>query len=184
MDLQTILFNLENRKYHTVAELRADVDLIWDNALLFNGETSWIKKYVDEMRHSASKKFREAESHPPGLARKPSVVRAPSSGFAVRGIGNVPFAKSNCAYFITPQMRSQLLDNVVRLKDAERVQVGQLAQQVCGAAVEVIADGRELKIDVDALEPMAFVRLDVHVRSLIVAASIKSSAEQQYQFHH
>ena len=44
MDLLTILRKLENREYETVEALRADVDLIWSNAIAFNGEESWIKK--------------------------------------------------------------------------------------------------------------------------------------------
>ena len=133
-------------------------------------EEAWIKKYVDEMRHIAAKKFAEAEARLPGLARKPStgVPRAPPPG--VRGVGNVP-VQSGAAFFVTPQMRHQLLDNVVKLRDAQRVQIGRLAEQFAQGAVETCADGRETKIDVDALEPKAFIRLDVHVRTLLAATA-------------
>ena len=167
MDLSTILRKLESLEYETVAALRADVDLVWQNALTYNGPNSWIKKYIDEMRAIASKKFSEAESRPPGLARKPSgVTRAPP--LSIRGVGNVP-VQSGAPFFITPQMRHQLLDNVVKLNDDQRVQIGKLAEAFSSHAVETCADGREIKIDVDALEPKTFIRLDVHVRSLLAA---------------
>ena len=167
MDLSTILRKLESLEYETVAALRADVDLVWQNALTYNGPNSWIKKYIDEMRAIASKKFSEAESRPPGLARKPSgVTRAPP--LSIRGVGNVP-VQSGAPFFITPQMRQQLLDNVVKLNDDQRVQIGKLAEAFSSHAVETCADGRETKIDVDALEPKTFIRLDVHVRSLLAA---------------
>ena len=170
MDLGTVLRKLEQREYATVAALRADVDLIWDNAITYNGETSWIKKHVDEMRSIASKRFHEAESRPPGLARRPSGGAPRPPPMVMRGVGNVP-VQSGAAFFITPQMRHQLLDNVVKLRDAERVQVGRVAEQFGSSAVETCADGRETKIDVDSLEPKAFIRLDVHVRSLLAAAA-------------
>ena len=61
MDLLTVLRKLEARQYATPQLLRADVDLIWDNTILFNGSESWIKKYVDEMRSVASRKLDEVD---------------------------------------------------------------------------------------------------------------------------
>ena len=43
--------------------------------------------------------------------------------------------------------------------------------QLCPAAVESVADGRETKIDVDALEPKAFIVLDAKVRRMIAMAA-------------
>ena len=60
MDLKTVLNKLEDRQYPDAASLRADVDLIWDNAILFNGEESWMKKHIDTMRPLAARKFDEA----------------------------------------------------------------------------------------------------------------------------
>ena len=42
MDLTTCKDNLEQDKYQTVHQWKADVDLIWDNAILFNGSDSII----------------------------------------------------------------------------------------------------------------------------------------------
>ena len=66
MDLLTVLRKLERREYPDVASLRKDVDLIWDNAVLYNGESSWIKKYVDTMRTIASRKFADVAARARG----------------------------------------------------------------------------------------------------------------------
>lgn len=172
MDLLTVSKKLERREYPTVAALRADVDLIWDNCITFNGENSWLKKYVDDMRTISSRKFNEADRTPLGLVRKPSTSAfGRSSGTSAgRGVGNVPL-KDGSSRFITPQMRLGLLDNAVKLRDAERAELGRLAKEVCPTAVEECAtDGRELKIDIDQLDPRSFVVLDMHVRKRLAAA--------------
>ena len=69
MDLLTVLRKLERREYPDVASLRKDVDLIWDNAVLYNGESSWIKKYVDTMRTIASRKFADVAARPGARAQ-------------------------------------------------------------------------------------------------------------------
>jgi len=173
MDLHTVLRKLERRDYPTVELLRADVDLIWDNAILFNGETSWIKKYVDAMRSVSSRKFAEADARGPGLAPKPSFAPRPVSGRPNPGLGNVLIgsASSGGSHFITPQMRLQLLESAIKLRDDERVKLGELAISLCPSAVESVAEGRETKIDVDALDPKSFVKLDMHVRRVLATAT-------------
>lgn len=39
-----MLKKLEKRQYPRVGDLRADIDLIWNNAITFNGTQSWIYK--------------------------------------------------------------------------------------------------------------------------------------------
>jgi hypothetical protein len=163
MDLLTVLKKLDRREYPDVASLRADVDLIWDNAVLYNGENSWIKKYVDAMRTVSARKFAEVAARPPGVVRKPSVSRPSLPSGTHRGTGNVP-AMPGTAYFITPQMRLQLLENSIKIPDQDRVRLVQMAQSCCPSAVETVAEQRETKIDIDALDPGSFLRLDVHVR--------------------
>jgi len=175
MDLGTILKKLERREYPTITLLRADVDLVWDNAITFNGEMSWIKKYVDEMRTVTAKKFAEADNAKPvGLVRKPSgFSRSGAPSAAGRGVGNVPFDDGGeSGRFITPQMRLGLVDNAIKLTDAERVTLGRKAQELCPSAVEITStDGRETKIDIDLLDPRSFILLDAHVRSALARAA-------------
>lgn len=42
MDLGTILSKLENGEYNTVAEWKADVELVWQNSYIFNGKNSLV----------------------------------------------------------------------------------------------------------------------------------------------
>ena len=168
MDLKTVLNKLEDRQYPDAASLRADVDLIWDNAILFNGEESWMKKHIDTMRPLAARKFDEA-------ARKKERLSVGFAGGAMRrdasfarpaGPGNVLVDPNNdYGYFITPQMRLTLLESAIKLADGERVQLGKLAKQLCPDAVKVTGeDGRETMIDIDAIDPKSFLKLDMHVR--------------------
>ena len=141
--------------------------------VLFNGEASFIKKFVDSMRPLAARKFADAAKNPPGVARAASGAR-PGGGRAAIGLGNVRIGTlgGEGAHFITPQMRLQLLESAVRLRDEERVQLGQLAASMCPNAVEDLADGREIKIDVDALDPKSFLKLDMHVRRMLAMAAV------------
>lgn len=51
MDLGTVLQKFERGEYAMCRDdLHADIDLIWDNAIAFNGTTSWIVKDVIAMR--------------------------------------------------------------------------------------------------------------------------------------
>ena len=120
------------------------------------------------MRNIASRKFAEVAARPPGLVRKPSVAR-PSLPSGARGVGNVPYGPG-VAYFITPQMRLTFLENAIKMTDSERVNLVNLAQQCCPSAVESLSEGRETRIDVDALDPKAFLKLDVHVRRCLSQA--------------
>ena len=38
MDLSTVLKNVKNQKYKSKAEFGADLDLIWENCLLYNSQ--------------------------------------------------------------------------------------------------------------------------------------------------
>lgn len=50
MDLTTIKTNLENNVYPTIDDWAKDVELIWSNALKYNGEDTVIAKMAIEMR--------------------------------------------------------------------------------------------------------------------------------------
>ena len=79
MDLGTVLNKLKRYEYETVAALQADLDLIWDNAIRYNGEDSWMKKYVDHMRAVTSRKLEEAMAEP--VRAMPSTAQAAVESF-------------------------------------------------------------------------------------------------------
>ena len=53
MDLST----MRDKTYRTMDALRADFDLIWDNADAYNGPDSWIVKYTKAMRGVAAREL-------------------------------------------------------------------------------------------------------------------------------
>jgi len=57
MDLATVSSNLERGRYGTVADLRRDIDLIWQNAIDFNGPTSWIGVLATTLREITEHEF-------------------------------------------------------------------------------------------------------------------------------
>eukprot|EP00965_Chrysotila_dentata_P156238 5162139-Pleurochrysis_carterae.AAC.1 len=61
MDLGTISKRLDRYEFTSAESLKSAVELVWSNALLYNGETSWIAKNVEQLRALAEKKFASAE---------------------------------------------------------------------------------------------------------------------------
>lgn len=142
--------------------LRADIDLIWENAITFNGEGSWITRPVGPMKTFTARKFAEATAGPAAAHAHP-VAAARGAG-----VGNVPYAEGS-PLFITPAMRNQLFENSQKLKDVERVEIGKLVTAMCPRAADNSVP-TEMKIDVDAMDPKTFVRIDTYVRRLLAAA--------------
>ena len=50
-------------KYTKVSELRAELDLIWSNAVIFNTEESAVGKQATAMQHFTTKKFAQVRPH-------------------------------------------------------------------------------------------------------------------------
>ena len=71
MDLATVSSNLERGRYGTVADLRRDIDLIWQNAIDFNGPTSWIGADASTLREHTKRKFSQS-----GFAGTAAIARA------------------------------------------------------------------------------------------------------------
>jgi hypothetical protein len=57
MDLGTVLKRLKSGAYASVADLAADVELIWSNAMAYNQDGSFVYKAAVTLRAAASKKF-------------------------------------------------------------------------------------------------------------------------------
>ena len=62
MDLGTCAQKLEACVYPTAADLRRDVDLIFANAIAYNGPSSWIIKYVRRMQGAVCARFDATEA--------------------------------------------------------------------------------------------------------------------------
>jgi len=57
MDLQTVESKLKEEIYATEEEFEQDVNLIWDNALLFNYEGSEVYNMALEMKKESQRLF-------------------------------------------------------------------------------------------------------------------------------
>lgn len=68
---------------------------------------------------------------------------------------------------LTPQMRLHFHVNAKRLRPTEMFEMQRMIRQCCPAALADLDTG-DVKIDVDALNFQAFIRLDVYVRNILV----------------
>lgn len=68
---------------------------------------------------------------------------------------------------LTPQMRLHFYFNAKRLRPSEMLELQRIVRQKCPAALSDLQTG-DIKIDIDALNFSTFIRLDVHVRNLLV----------------
>lgn len=57
MDISTVLKKLNARKYSSPKEWYADISLIWDNAVTFNGKQSFLYPIVQELRTKCDRKY-------------------------------------------------------------------------------------------------------------------------------
>ena len=60
MDLGTVSKKLEDGTYKNVAQIRVDLELIWENCIAFNGRQTWIGEHVHTLREFTKKKFSQA----------------------------------------------------------------------------------------------------------------------------
>ena len=172
MDLTTVANKLERGEYASESAVLADVELIWSNAILFNGENSWIIKNINVLKPMAEKKFASARA---SLAKQLSATAgggtADGGGFGARGgVGVVTVGN----FAITPGMRLQLYRNAAELQPGQRLELKRLAMRHCPDAVTDVPNvqdprSKDTKIDVDALDFSAFVRIDAWVRKLIAS---------------
>ena len=60
MDLGTVTKKLEEGSYKNVAQIRVDLELIWENCIAFNGRQTWIGDHGSQLRDFCKKKFSQA----------------------------------------------------------------------------------------------------------------------------
>lgn len=166
MDLQTIGKKLENCEYGAFDELKADIDLMFSNAALFNGEASWVKKHIDSCRTFLDKKMAAAAQ----VTQKQRAAAAGGGAIAdpsasARGnVGTITLDDK----MLTPPMRLHLYENASRLPPPQLKKFRELVRQLAPQAVEDMAGG-DTKIDLDTLSFAAFIRIDTYVRQQTIA---------------
>ena len=154
--------NLNGGKYSTPEVLKADLELVWSNALIFNGETSWIAKPVAVLRALADKMFASAAAPRRVYEGTASLSGGGNGGGALR-------TDWMGSFMLTPHMRQLLYQNICKLKPSAMLDFKRLAKTACATAVQEGELDGESTIDVDALDFASFVRLDTHVRGILAA---------------
>uniref|UniRef100_A0A7S4BXF0 Bromo domain-containing protein n=1 Tax=Chrysotila carterae TaxID=13221 RepID=A0A7S4BXF0_CHRCT len=156
MDLGTISKRLDRYEFTSAESLKSAVELVWSNALLYNGETSWIAKNVEQLRALAEKKFASAErgGEP---APRPAAAASRNGHKTTERLGEK---------MLTPQMKFHLYNNASLLRPDELLGLRELFRTVCPTAIHTSEVG-DAKMDIDALDLRAFVTIDVHVRSIV-----------------
>ena len=157
MDLGTISKKLDRYEYESVDALRADIELVWRNAIDFNGDGSWIMKNVDTLRQLAQKKFASVSLGAAASMSRCSSIDGGAARFQAQSMGTK---------MLTPQTRLNLHTNASQLKPSDLLDLHKLARKLCASAVQELDTG-EIKIDIDKMDFLSFVRLDVHVRKLV-----------------
>jgi hypothetical protein len=62
-DLGTVRRKLVNNEYITISEFERDVNLIWENAILFHGRSSVIAAMATRLNHIFQKKITKVQDH-------------------------------------------------------------------------------------------------------------------------
>lgn len=152
MDLGTIGKKLEHLEYANLEELWADINLMFDNAKLFNGPDSWVTKHECGLRSFLEKKMAEA-------CKKMAHATAGGSAGVRGNVATITIDDK----MLTPQMRLHLYHNCAALQPRQLRDFRELVRQLCPTAIEDCHHG-EVKIDVDALDFRTFIRVDTWVR--------------------
>jgi hypothetical protein len=134
MDLGTISANIESGKYKSVLGVKADVDLVWSNAMTYNLDGSYVYEAAAELKKVANQKIAPliGEETPP----EPEV---------------------------TFEMLAQLNEDVALLTPMQIIGFLRVVQEACSRAVKDTSDG-DLDLDLDALDLPAFLKVDEYVR--------------------
>mmetsp|Transcript_490 Transcript_490/g.1240 ORF Transcript_490/g.1240 Transcript_490/m.1240 type:complete len:512 (+) Transcript_490:181-1716(+) len=164
MDLKTVLKKLDKLEYTTIADCHADVDLIWNNAIAFNGAESWVARNANTLKSLADHKFDEVR-----YRVATGNIQSPRPTFGVkRKAPSMPsVVSSNEFCCLTPEMRNQLTTNASKLDGSQLRSLLTVVQQCCPTAVRSTS-AESWDIDPDMLDITSFVKVDTWVRRLIV----------------
>ncbi|KAM3065303.1 transcription initiation at TATA-containing promoter protein [Clarireedia jacksonii] len=78
IDLGTMEKKLRNGTYKTINDLRADLDLLYDNAVTFNGEDHLVAKAANDVRMSMFEKLANLPPEPPAVAKPVKKAKRPT----------------------------------------------------------------------------------------------------------
>jgi hypothetical protein len=169
MDLKTVMRKLDKAEYATIAECHADVDLIWENCRVFNGDGTWVTNHAMTLKALADPQFHQARHKlATGGIMSPRAPGGVKRKLGASGLTPRPaVVASNELCCITPEMRAQLSTNAARLDAAQQRSLMTVVKQCEPAAVRSTS-AQSWEVDVDLLDITSFVKVDTWVRRLLV----------------
>jgi len=150
MDLGTVMQRLEANEYQSAHELSAEISLVWNNAMTYNMDDSWIYQSAKGLKSFADKKL------------APLMSGARSAGYSG---GSEPTE-------LTFEMKQRLNDNANLLSSKDLYGMVGIVEEHCKSAVDQ-SNPAEVEIDIDSLDLPTFLKVDRYVRDCIMRAKKK-----------
>jgi len=147
MDLGTVSKRIESGQYTSVHALYADVDLVWQNAMLYNQDESFIYVLARDLKAYSDKKFQPLLSSARGGSDEPKEL--------------------------TFEMKRQLNENSNQLSSKDLYGMVGIVEESCKRAIDQ-SNPAEVEIDIDSLDLQTFLKLNKYVEDCIKRASKKS----------
>ena len=150
MDLGTVMQRLEANEYQSAHELSEEISLVWNNAMTYNMDDSWIYQSAKGLKSFADKKL------------APLMSGARSAGYSG---GSEPTE-------LTFEMKQRLNDNANLLSSKDLYGMVGIVEEHCKSAVDQ-SNPAEVEIDIDSLDLPTFLKVDRYVRDCIMRAKKK-----------
>jgi len=151
MDLGTVMQRLDANEYNSAHELAEEINLVWNNAMTYNMDDSWIHKSARDLKAYADKKM------------APLLGGSRSAGYSG---GNEPTE-------LTFEMKQRLNDNANLLSSKDLYGMVGIVEENCKPAVDQ-SNPAEVEIDIDSLDLPTFLKVDRYVRDCIMRAKKKA----------
>eukprot|EP00474_Spongospora_subterranea_P008829 CRZ09287.1 hypothetical protein [Spongospora subterranea] len=175
MDLGTIRDRLSNTFYTTLSAFIADVQLVWDNAKLFNLPKSFVHEATLEMeriwnrkKDNLKRERRRSLNAPP--AREVSLCDAPAPVSSGSHNHSVDLIRP-----LTFMEKSKLRADIVRIPPDQYVKIASITGTQAVPQTES-CEGRVVEIDIELLPPETLRRLQQFVASVLPKTTSRSKS--------
>ena len=146
MDLGTVMKRLDGGGYASVQAVVGDVDLVWQNAMTYNQDESYIYQVAAELKSFADKKLA------PLLAA---------------------YKDANVPTEVTFEMKRQLNEHAAMLSTKDLYGMLVIVEESCSRAT-MAASPQEVEIDLDQLDLDTFLKVERFVQDCITKAHKKN----------
>lgn len=150
MDLGTVASQLEGGHYTSVRQVANDVDLVWNNAMTYNMDGSWIHQAASKLKTLADSKF------------------GPLLGASRQGGGEAADQPTE----LTFEMKHQLNQNANMLSSKDLYGMVGIVEEHCKKALDQ-TNPAEVEIDIDTLDLQTFLKVDKYVQDCLARAKRK-----------